>query len=82
MKKLKLPQQKKSNEIDWDIPQWVIAKNGDVVLTTGNHNGRSFSGTCMPCKGFPKGIYLNTWFKPNFTRLNFVILFVINNTED
>lgn len=82
MKKLKLPTEPQHSEIDWDTPQWVISDMGNVVLTTGEHYGVNFTGTCLPCESYINGDCSENWDKRQFRRLDFDIPFTISNKED
>jgi hypothetical protein len=70
-----------SEETDWDIPQWVqnTTLKDVIVLTTGEHDGIGFDGTCLPCKEYPSGHYATNWSKRLFTRLEGVVPFEISN---
>jgi hypothetical protein len=82
MKKLELkPTQ--SVEIDWSKPQWVLSKNGSlvVVLTTGEHSSVNFTGTALPCEAYPNGDCSDTWVKHNFQPVQGEIPFIISNND-
>ncbi len=82
MKKLVIPEQPKTPEINWNKPQWVISKFNDIVLTTGRHDGDDFTGTCLPNQKYPNGDYATNWSKRVFKPLTFDIPFTISNSED
>lgn len=62
---------KAEEHIDWDKPMWVISEiyGGMVILTTGEHNGGTFTGTALPCSTYPDGWYSKYWTKESFTPL-------------
>jgi hypothetical protein len=70
-----------SEETDWDIPQWVqsIEEKDIVILTTGEHGGTEFEGTCLPCGRHKDGGYSTTWLKAFYARLEGVVPFEISN---
>jgi hypothetical protein len=84
MKKVVIPEQpKKQPEIDWNKPQWVIFEDPfRVILTTGQHEKFTFTGTCMPCKDYPNGDHDVNWTKSKFQPLTFDIPFTISNDND
>jgi len=82
MLKLTIPQQAAEEPIGWSKPQWVYREEtGQVVLTTGSHYTTGFSGTCMPCKLYPRGQYTAIWDKSAFRPLTIDIPFTISNKD-
>lgn len=73
-----LNQQKISDEINWGIPQWFISDD-HIVLSTGENNETSFTGTCLPCKPHPYGKYTKNWHKELFKPLTENLTIVIGN---
>lgn len=65
--------------IDFGRAQWVISTSNHVVLSTGEHYGKSFTGTCLPCDLYPVGNYSKSWDKEQFKLLTFDIPFIISN---
>lgn len=58
---------KEENEIDWDVPQWVVGlKNGVIIFTNGEHENDSFSGQSLPCEDSPNGYKKDGWGKRFF----------------
>lgn len=81
MKKVTIPTEIQG--IDWSKPQWVIRKETcEVILTTGKHTLRNFSGTCLPCSAFENGDYDTEWRKDKFQLLTTDIPFTISNSNE
>ena len=54
-------------DINWDKPQWMIYKDGNIlVLTTGDHKEGEFEGTALPYHTHPDGLFAECWVKMNF----------------
>lgn len=51
--------------IDWSKPQWVVSDEF-IVFTSGEHTENTFTGTCLPCKSYPKGNKSEDWGKEYF----------------
>ena len=51
--------------INWDINQLVIADDGEVVITTGNHEDNAFEGI-----SFDEPIFSDDWAKAEFKKFN------------
>jgi len=82
MKKLDLSKINKEVEINWDVPQWVISKDGEcLILTTGEYYENGFSGMAMPSMEYPCGEYSKTWTMDDFKRFIGSIDFKISNDE-
>lgn len=76
-----LKYESQSIEIDWDTPQWVIAKDDQsfIVLTTGEHGGVTFVGTSLPNEACPSGGHSKKWSKSAFTPLAIPMQIEISN---
>lgn len=70
---------KNNNEIDWDAPMWVTSNHGILILTTGESNELYFTGTCLPCEGFPNGKYSQQWMKSTFRPMEVSLEIKISN---
>lgn len=80
MKKVEIPNPKQQQLINWDTPQWVVYEYKNIViLTTGENDGETFTGTCLPCEPHPNGRYSNAWLKKYYSLLTFDIPFTISN---
>ncbi len=56
MKDTKIIKSENTENINWDLEQWLISKDTTfIILTTGNHKENTFEGTCLPCNMYTKG---------------------------
>lgn len=81
MKQIKILDKAKGQSINWSEPMWVKGKieTSTIILTTGKHNGGSFTGTALPCSDLPDGLYSEDWGKDFFTPLTEPITIEISN---
>ena len=57
--------EKENDAINWDINQLVIAKDGEVALTSGKHKDDIFEGY-----NFNQKLFSKTWTKSRFKKFN------------
>lgn len=70
-------------EINWSIPRWYINHdNSVVILSTGEHGDGGFTGTALPCKSFPNGIFSKAFSKSYYRPLDFDFAFMVSNSDD
>lgn len=71
-----------NKDIDWSKPQWVISSSNIIILTNGEHNAYTFSGTCLPYPVYPNGHYGNfKWYKEAFRPLEGELTIKISNED-
>lgn len=82
MKHYKPTIETKDKQVDWSKPMWVISDDNMIVLTTGECDEKTFTGTCLPCNDYPNGDYSKAWTKRSFTPTTGTIMFPISNDND
>ena len=70
------PQEKK---IDWSQPMWLTTKDGEIVLSNGEHNAIDFTGVCVRGTVNKVGDYSDEWSKQCFTPITSPITITISN---
>lgn len=71
-----------TNKIDWGKPQYLISKDGQIILSTGDYSKTTFSGVAIVHPACGTGDYSSDWAKCAFTPITTPITIEISNTND